>query len=621
VRYEVSDADPDLADPSSAVEILEYPQPNWTHNGGMLAFGPEDLLYVGTGDGGGSFLDSLGTAQDITTLLGALLRIDVRQGAPLVPPDNPFVAVPGAAGEVFHYGLRNPWRFSFDRLTGDLWIGDVGQTSWEEIDFLPAGTPGGANFGWAFCEGTHDVGNRDCSSIQSVAPVWEYPRSDGRSVTGGYVYRGDLFPELYGAYLFADFATRNVWALTPQSPDPPQLIATANSFISSLGEDRDGEVYLVTLDGAILRLERSAGAGGVGSAPFPSLLSATGFFTDVASLEPAPGLVEYHVTTPLWSDGGFKRRWIALPGDSRIAFHAREPWGFPVGTAFIKHFELPLNGGGTVRLETRVLLRQLTRWVGVTYVWNMAETDADLVTDGLDEVIDLGGSSQTWHYPSSAECLGCHTQASGRVLGVRTRQLGGTFDYPDATDVQLHAWNCIGLFDTDVRDAARYDHYAALDDLAETRLLRARSHLATNCAICHQPLGPAPGGFDLRFDPALADLGVIGVAPSEGDLGLFDPQRIKAGSKEESVLWLRLQSDDVAIRMALGTQIPNPEAVMQIGQWIDADLFVLDSETAWILVRRSRTRARRTATSTGWATPAIPISSQISKPPRWSSPT
>jgi glucose/arabinose dehydrogenase len=203
-RYTVTAA-PDVADPASDLTILSVEQPFSNHNGGQVAFGPDGMLYIGMGDGGGEGGDPLRHGQNRATLLGSLLRIDVDAASPYaIPPDNPFVADPSAAPETWAYGLRNPWRFSFDRHTGDLYIGDVGQDSREEISFQPAASPGGENYGWKVMEGTACFSPRNgCSQAGLVPPVLDYTHADGCSVTGGFVYRG-VEPTLAGRYFFAD---------------------------------------------------------------------------------------------------------------------------------------------------------------------------------------------------------------------------------------------------------------------------------------------------------------------------------------------------------------------------------------------------------------------------------
>lgn len=589
VRFEVSASNPDLALVNSAVEILEFAQPASNHNGGAIAFGPDDLLYIATGDGGGGG-DPFRNGQNLASRLGKILRLDVRAGAPsIVPPSNPFVGVPSTDPLVYHYGLRNPWRLSFDRVTGDLLIADVGQNDREEVDRVRAGSAGGLNFGWDYCEGTLDYrSGANCSDIQSVPPVIEYGHSGpngGSVIIGGYVYRGDDFPELYGAYLYTDAASGNIWAWDGQDPVDPWnpgnagvLIGNAQLGIGSFGEDREGELYAVSsVSGDIFRLARN-GSGGPGS-EFPSLLSATGLFTSVSALTPAQGLIAYDVTTPLWSDNATKRRWMALPGEGRIAFHARDSWDFPIGTVFVKHFELPRPAGGTRRVETRVFLRQNERWTGITYRWNSAGTDATLLTNGLVESIDLGsGQSQTWQYPSSSECLSCHTSAGGRVLGVRTHQLAIAKTYAHGTQPEIDAWNCAKLFDFDIRDKSRFQFSKALGDTTATRTKRARSYLASNCEMCHQPAGPAPGDMDMRFTRAVRDWNVINVPPSEGNLGFPTAMRILPGNRFLSTLWLRQAVTDPHVRMARGTSLIDPTAVGLIGDWILADVVNVDSD-------------------------------------------
>ena len=245
----------DRVDPSTEKIIMEIGQPFSNHNGGQVTFGPDGYLYVGLGDGG-SGGDPRGHGQNLRTLLGTILRIDVsaldETGSYTVPPDNPFVGVQGARPEIWAYGLRNPWRFSFDRETGDLWTGDVGQNKLEEIDIIKPG----ANYGWNIMEGTSCFRNPGCGSDELEPPVAEYGRDGGCSVTGGYVYRGSRLPSLVGAYLYGDFCTGNIWALRYDGGQVTEQarIAATDLQISSFAEGPDGEVYILSFTGEIARL-------------------------------------------------------------------------------------------------------------------------------------------------------------------------------------------------------------------------------------------------------------------------------------------------------------------------------------------------------------------------------
>jgi glucose/arabinose dehydrogenase len=248
-RYQVS-SDPNVADKNSALTILTIPGLESNHNGGMLAFDPDGYLYIGTGDGGGGGdrHGTIGNGQSLDTLLGKILRIDVNAETYIVPANNPFVNTAGALPEIWSYGLRNPWRFSFDRAIGDLYIGEVGQNAQEEIDFQPASSAGGENYGWRIMEGDscYDEG-MDCDNPDLVAPIATYSHDLGCSVTGGYVYRGEEFPWLQGQYIFADYCTGIVWASAQDANGSWQTrrVTTFDDTISSFGEDDAGELYVI----------------------------------------------------------------------------------------------------------------------------------------------------------------------------------------------------------------------------------------------------------------------------------------------------------------------------------------------------------------------------------------
>ena len=271
-----------LGDSNSEEVLLELKQPYPNHNGGHIAFGPDGYLYIGIGDGGSSG-DPENRAQDLSNLFGSILRIDVntKEGYK-VPIDNPFYNLNEAKKEIWSYGLRNPWRFSFDKKTGDMYIGDVGQWNWEEIDFEPYDSNGGLNFGWNILEGNHCYKdeNKLCESNNTTLPIFEYPhdanylktiigwtQSDryGCSVTGGYVYRGKNKPELYGRYFFGDYCTGKVWSLKKEHPDldikehTDELLRGMNKkqfYLASFGEDEDGELYLIDYSGALYSITK-----------------------------------------------------------------------------------------------------------------------------------------------------------------------------------------------------------------------------------------------------------------------------------------------------------------------------------------------------------------------------
>ncbi|MFZ6029431.1 MAG: PQQ-dependent sugar dehydrogenase [Chloroflexota bacterium] len=264
-----------LADPGSEQAIIFFEHPGQAnHNGGQLAFGPEGYLYIGTGDGGGSG-DPGENAQDTASLLGKVLRIDVTPITPpdypnetylpciqknsnnqedgtnayRIPPDNPFVGREGYRPEIWALGLRNPWRFSFDRQAGDLWIADVGQSQYEEVNLQPAASAGGENYGWNIMEGRHCFGSATCDQTGLTLPVTEYGHSLGCSITGGYVYRGSTAPALQGIYFYADFCSGRIWGLQEEDGWQSQVLLNSGYSVSSFGEDENGELYLADLYG------------------------------------------------------------------------------------------------------------------------------------------------------------------------------------------------------------------------------------------------------------------------------------------------------------------------------------------------------------------------------------
>ena len=258
--FRVAAGDADRADPASEAVVLTAEQPFSNHNGGQILFGPDGMLYIGLGDGGSSG-DPGGRGQSLTDLLGSILRVDVRSGTGYtVPPDNPFVGQAGASPEVWSYGLRNPWRFTFDPATGDLYIADVGQNAWEEVDVVRAaeGAGRGANFGWNVTEGRHCYADAGCDPTQFTLPVLEYGHDEGCSISGGFVYRGAAIPDLQGHYFYADYCegwVRSFRLQDGQAVESQQWPTLApGGAVPSFGQDAAGELYVLSAEGRVFRI-------------------------------------------------------------------------------------------------------------------------------------------------------------------------------------------------------------------------------------------------------------------------------------------------------------------------------------------------------------------------------
>jgi len=537
------DATTDTISQASEKVILQIPQPFANHNGGGIVFGPDGFLYLGSGDGGNGG-DPQGNGQNLNTLLGKVLRIDVNPANPAdayaIPTDNPFANTPNTRPEIYAYGLRNPFRFSFDRQTGELWLGDVGQADFEEVNKIVAG----GNYGWRFYEG-NSIKNElpaNLSADDFIAPLHVYDHSQGISVMGGYVYRGTAIPSLVGKYIYGDF-NGQVWALTLNGDqvvanDPIAKLADVTGFF----ESNEGELLIITRYAGLYRLTANTVANSI-----PTRLSETGLFADLASLTPAAGLIPYKPNHSFWSDATSKTRWAGIPQERKIAFSA-DDWALPPGSVTLKHFDynqVQGDPGTTRRLETRVMLNSDQGWRGFTYRWNDEQTDATLVTARETTTLSItqaDGSVKTQQYdfPSENDCFRCHTEAEGRTLGLNTAQLNGEFDYGVAVDNQIRSWNHIGLFDSDVGDPSQYSALAAKDDESASIVDRARAYLDVNCSSCHQPGGTAPVTIDLRAVTAADAMNVINVTPTTGSLGIAGALILAPGAKEKSVLWQRL---------------------------------------------------------------------------------
>ena len=553
-------------DPDSETVLLEVPQRVQAHSMNHVDFGPDGYLYVAIGED-----IRRAPAQDIDSLYGKILRIDVsasdaeRGTEYSIPSDNPFVD--GDAPEVFAYGFRNPWRFSFDRETGDLIAGDVGQDTIEELDLVVAG----GNYGWPIMEGSTCFETDDCDREQFIEPLLEYTHAEGRSVTAGYRYRGTAIPALQGRYVFADFIFGKVWSSAASNEDGTLRVEAESGFgIPSLYEDRDGELYLVRYS--------FEGEGGVyelvpnDSEPndFPQRLSETGCVNPDDPARPAQGVVPYAPTAELWSDGADKERFFAIPDNQRIRVEGDGDFDFPVGTVLVKHF-----GFDGVLHETRLLMRSDDGWAGYSYEWNDGGTDAVLLESGKARVLDNG---VRWQFPSRSECSVCHTEAAGDTLGLEVAQLDHAVDLGGGPENQIAALFERDYFLPSIDDveSLRGDVEPLPDPTGDAGIeARARAYLHANCAMCHRPNGSPRTHIDLRFTTPFAEMNACNEEPEVGAIwDLPAPQEeqrlIRPGAPDFSIIYLRAQLRSAFQMPPVGSGLSDPFGVELIGAWIES---------------------------------------------------
>ena len=567
----------DTLSAATEMPLFNVDDPAGNHNGGNLMFGPEttaDMLYIGIGDGGGANdqFGSIGNGQRLTTLLGKMLRLDVTTPATAsvpyaIPPTNPFAANArcnddgiGTSNcpEIFAYGFRNPWRWSFDRVTGELWLNDVGQGSLEEVDRVVLG----GNYGWRCFEGTTDTGMAcGANESSSIPPVAQYGRSLGQSTTGGFVYRGDDIGGLNGRYVFADFASGNIWHIA-RDTQPTLTLTTSdmldtNLLVASFAEDMDGELYVVNLSGTLHKIVPTAQAGG---RVIATELSDTGCVNPGNPAQPASGLIPYAPNAQFFSDDASKSRWLALPDGQRISINNND-FDFPNGSVLVKNFTL---GGNLV--ESRLFMRHNNGvWAGYTYEWNAQQTGATRVIGGKS--VQVAG--QTWLFPSEDQCLQCHTQAAGRTLGLEVGQLNGDFGYPTGrTANQLVTLGAIGSLAAVLDPPAQLPvipNPAGNAPLAE----RARAYLHANCGYCHRPGGTTPTNLDLRYTTALSATNACNVPPTLSGLGITNPMIVAPGAPARSMVVARMNRTGADAMPPLARHVIDDDGVQLITDWIN----------------------------------------------------
>jgi uncharacterized repeat protein (TIGR03806 family) len=614
-RFSVQPGNPNAADPDSELVYLELTLLSGGHNGGDLHFGPDGYLYISVGDNGVAN-DNFEVSQRIDgQLVSGILRIDVDQKPGNLPPnphpaiildagqarysipaDNPFVGAtafngqPVAPGQVrtelWAVGLRNPWRFSFDFATGELWCGDVGQGAVEEINLINRG----GNYGWSFFEGTFPgfPGSRTIpEDFTSIPPLYEYLHTHwsgdsqfkGNSVTGGIVYRGTRIPSLAGKYIFADFSAGSVWALERNSGAVNVERLTGITGVIAIGRDPSNQDVLFSnyFDGQIYRLT----LGDSTVTTFPSTLSMTGLFADLSDLSPSPGVLPYSVNLPFWSDFADKRRWFAMPNaPSQLAWFKDQSWTAPTGTIWVKHFDLEMTRGNPStkkRIETRMLVRNEEGVYGVSYRWNDAQTEATLVGDNGEDIpltiIEEGvPRSQVWNIPSRSDCKACHNQTAGYALSFNTRQMNlqGTIHGYTGNQIQLLKNN--GFFNNVPESPNVLPRHVRPNEESYSLEARARAYLAVNCDFCHRPGGTAPTQWDVRAHSTLAQTGLIlgGVTNHGGDPA---NKLIVPGSAANSVVWNRMALANGFTRMPpIGSNELDQTAIALLNAWITESL-------------------------------------------------
>ncbi|MFN0184601.1 MAG: PQQ-dependent sugar dehydrogenase [Aquabacterium sp.] len=565
------------ASAASEVKLLTLDKLETNHNGGNIAFGPDGHLYIGFGDGGG---DPNPQAQDDKYLFGKILRIDPSSSTGnvpyAIPADNPNAgqALCNATGrgaaacpEVWARGLRNPWRWSFDKLNGRMWVGDVGWGGFEEVNIVTRG----GNYGWPIMEGASCV-TPGCNQTGLIRPVHAVARSDAQAITGGYVYRGTQTTDLSGQYIYGDFASKMFGALISGiggTYTPRTLIApySANSInVASFGEDIDGELFALNyVNGRIYKLVFSTGGGSNGP-NVPALLSATGCVDPANPKLPASGLVGYDINAAFWSDNAVKQRYFALPSTTAAFAHGTDgDWSVPLRSVFVKNFLL----GGKM-IETRLLMRQSDGdWAGYSYEWNDAQTDATLVAStGKEKTI----SGQLWSYPSRGQCLQCHTSAAGFSLGLENQQVNRQYTYAQ-TGIKAHQLTTLSALSIAMLTPP-ITKPATLPVLANPTGTgsvndRARAYLHVNCSMCHRPGGATPVALNLLVTTPLASTNTCDVTPTKGTLGLTNARIVAPGAPDRSVLLARLNTRDPLVQMPpIGSHVIDTGAVSLLHQWI-----------------------------------------------------
>ena len=549
-RFKLKSTDPPTIDIASEKTIITWQAGG--HNGCCLKFGLDGYLYISTGDAAPpNPPDQLRTGQDISDLLSSILRIDVDNADDgknyRIPVDNPFVDRKDARGEVWAYGFRNPWRMSFDRKTGDLWVGDVGWELWEMLDRVERG----GNYGWGVMEGGH-VTNPEWprGPTPFLQPTIEHPHSESSSITDGLTYYGTRLKKLHGTHIYSDYDTGKLWGFRYEKGQVVghRELADTTHRVVGFGEDHAGEFYILDhIGGTLHRLIPNPQPQRNNT--FPRKLSQSGLFASVSDQVPAAGVIPYSINAQPWADHAVAERFVAVPKDLSVT-PTGAAWTFPKDSVLVKTLSLHLVHGepsSLRRIETQILHFDGSDWRPYSYQWNDEQTDAVLLNstggeqrfDVADPTAPNGKRQQTWRFSGRAECQRCHNKWSGPALAFNTAQLNKEHDYGSVQASQLETFAHIGLI---AKPPAAKNRPRLVDPYNETADLtdRARGYLQANCAHCHRLHAGGAVLSKMHYDVALKDTKLIGVRPTQGTFGIHAAHVIAPGDPFRSVLYYRM---------------------------------------------------------------------------------
>ena len=646
-RFKLLTGNPNAADPASELILIEQADDYDNHNGSALQFGADGYLYVSLGDEGDQN-DTGANSQKITKdFFSGILRIDVDKKAGNIEPnahpnpsestpavnavkryetspgsgvfkaaysiplDNPWVhtdnggtwtggfngsaiaagSLPYVRSEFWAVGMRNPWRMSFDPPTGELWVGDVGSGTREEVDVVTKGK----NYGWAYREGIiagpKAGAPTNFATLYGTEPVYDYAHGSGNfqgnSITGGFVYRGTRFNNLIGAYIFADYVSGNLWTLRRNASPPATVVRlTGEAGIVAFGKDpSNGDILMANINSDRIRRLVT----GTPSTTYPLTLGATGLFADLTTLSPNPGVLPYTVNLPFWSDHAAKRRWFVIPDAiGKMTWSRDGLWSFPTGQIWVKHFDMPLIRSNppqpgdsptpSKRVETRLLVKTAGDAYGVSYRWNDAGTEAALVPDeGVDFDLNVtrNGSAYTqrWQIPSRTQCMNCHTPQGGHALSMNTRQFNLSNIINGFSGNQIDLLNSAGYFANTSEPPNVLPRHLRPNETTFPVEARVRSYLATNCAYCHKAGGTAaPAAWDGRSELTLDQTGLInGSASNSGGNPLN--KLVVSGDTAHSIVYNRVAVTNGFTRMPpLASNELDQAGIALLTEWIQQGL-------------------------------------------------